>query len=51
MDSYNNPHASRIPQDMTECKQLSTQASGDGAEETAKGAVVGGLVGVARVLP
>ena len=47
VDSYNDPNANRIPQDMAECKQLSSQASGDGAEETAKGAVVGGLIGAA----
>ena len=47
VDSYNNPNAGRIPQDMAECKQLSAQASGDGAEETAKGAAVGGWIGAA----
>ena len=47
VDSYNDPNAGRIPQDMAECKQLSSQTSGDGAEETAKGAVVGGLIGAA----
>ena len=47
VDSYNDSNADRIPQDMAECKQLSSQASGDGAKETAKGAVVGGLIGAA----
>ena len=47
VDSYKDPYADRIPQDMAECKQLSYQASGDGAEEPVKGVVVGGLIGVA----
>ena len=47
VDSYNDPNAGRIPQDMAECKQLSSQTSGDGTEETAKGAAVGGLIGAA----
>jgi outer membrane lipoprotein SlyB len=47
VDSYNDPNAGRIPQDLAECKQLSSQASGDGAEETVKGAAVGGLIGAA----
>ncbi|HIA44581.1 MAG TPA: hypothetical protein EYN95_02010 [Methylococcaceae bacterium] len=47
VDSYKDPYADRIPQDMAECKQLSYQASGDGTEETVKGVVVGGLIGVA----
>ncbi len=33
VDSYDNPNADRIPQDMAECKQLSAQASGDGAKQ------------------
>jgi len=45
VDSYNDLHAGRISQDMAECKQLSAQASGDGAEETAKGAALGATLG------
>ena len=45
MDSYNDPNANRIPQDMAECKQLSLQAFGDGAEETVKGASLDGFGG------
>ena len=47
VDLYNDPNANRIPQDMAECKQLSSQASGDGTKETVKGAAVGGLIGAA----
>ena len=47
VDSYNDPNADRIPQDLSECKQLSSQASGDGTKETVKGAAVGGLIGAA----
>ena len=47
VDSYNDPNAGRIPQDLAECKQLSSHASGDGAEETAKSAAVGSLIGAA----
>ncbi|MDD2723183.1 MAG: glycine zipper family protein [Methylovulum sp.] len=45
VDSYNDPNAFRINQDMAECKQLASQASGGTAKETAIGAGVGGLVG------
>lgn len=47
VDSYNDPNAYRINQDMAECKQLASQASGGTAKETAIGAGVGGLVGAA----
>jgi hypothetical protein len=45
VDSYNDPNAGRIPQDLSECKQLSSQTSGDGTEETAKGAALGAISG------
>ncbi|MBT4599829.1 MAG: glycine zipper family protein [Methylococcales bacterium] len=45
IDPHNDPHANRIERDLFECKQLSINASGDGAEETTKGAVLGGLLG------
>lgn len=47
VDTYNDPNAYRISQDMAECKQLASQASGGTAKETAMGAGVGGLVGAA----
>lgn len=45
VDSYNDPNAYRINQDMAECKQLAAQSSGGTAKETMIGAGVGGLVG------
>lgn len=47
VDSYNDPNAFRISQDMAECKQLAEQASGGTVKETAIGAGVGGLMGAA----
>jgi outer membrane murein-binding lipoprotein Lpp len=47
VDPYNDPNAYRINQDMAECKQLASQASGGTVKETAIGAGVGGLVGAA----
>ena len=47
VDSYNDPNAYRINQDMAECKQLSSQASGGTAKETAIGAGTGALIGAA----
>lgn len=47
VDSYNDPNAYRINQDMAECRQLAASASGGTAKEAAIGAGVGGLVGAA----
>lgn len=47
VDPYNDPNAYRINQDIAECKQLASQASGGTVKETAIGAGVGGLVGAA----
>lgn len=47
IDSYNNRNAFRLNQDMHECQQLATHASGGTATETAIGAGVGGLIGAA----
>lgn len=47
VDSYNDPNAYRINQDMAECKDLASQASGGTAKETLIGAGVGGLIGAA----
>lgn len=48
VDTYNDPNAYRLNQDMAECKQLAEQSAGGGtAKETAIGAGVGGLVGAA----
>ncbi len=47
VDTYNDPNADRISQDMAECKDLASHASGGTAKEAAIGAGVGGLVGAA----
>ncbi len=47
VDPYGDPNAYRLNQDMAECQQLASQASGGLATETAKGAAVGGLIGAA----
>jgi len=47
VDSYNDPNAYRINQDMAECKQLADQASGGTAKETTIGAGTGALLGAA----
>lgn len=47
VDTYNDPNAYRINQDMSECAQLADQATGGVAKEAAIGAGVGGLVGAA----
>jgi len=47
IDAYNDPNAYRINQDMAECKDLASHASGGTAKETAIGAGVGGLIGAA----
>ena len=47
VDSYNNPNAYRINQDIAECKQLANRSSGGTLKESAIGAGVGGLIGAA----
>jgi uncharacterized protein YcfJ len=47
VDSYNDRNAYRLNQDMQECQQLATHASGGTIKETAIGAGVGGLIGAA----
>ncbi|MFU8787477.1 MAG: hypothetical protein ACNA7G_00525 [Methylobacter sp.] len=47
VDTYNNPNAYRLSQDMAECRELSIQAAGGTAKEAAIGAGVGGLIGAA----
>jgi outer membrane lipoprotein SlyB len=47
VDTYNDPNAYRLNQDIAECKQLAQQSSGGTVKETAIGAGVGGLVGAA----
>jgi uncharacterized protein YcfJ len=48
VDTYNDPNAYRLNQDMAECKQLASQSSGGSTvKETAIGAGVGGLIGAA----
>lgn len=45
VDPYGDPNAYRLNQDMQECQQLASHASGGTAKETAIGAGVGGLIG------
>lgn len=45
VDTYGDPNAFRLNQDMAQCQQLASQASGGALKETAIGAGVGGLVG------
>ena len=47
VDTYNDPNAYRMNQDMAECKQLASQASGGTTKETAIGAGTGALLGAA----
>jgi hypothetical protein len=47
VDAYNDPNAYRINQDMAECKDLASHASGGTAKETAIGTGVGALIGAA----
>jgi len=47
VDPYSDPHASRIPRDEAECRELALGASGGTAKKSAIGAVVGGLLGAA----
>ena len=47
VDTYGDHNAARLNQDMAECEQLASQASGGSAKETAIGAGVGGLIGAA----
>ncbi|PKM10157.1 MAG: hypothetical protein CVV06_12505 [Gammaproteobacteria bacterium HGW-Gammaproteobacteria-10] len=45
VDPYGDANAYRINQDMAECQQLASQASGGTATEAAKGLGVGALLG------
>jgi outer membrane lipoprotein SlyB len=47
VDPYNDPNAFRINQDISECKQLASQASNGTGKETAIGAGTGALLGAA----
>lgn len=47
VDTYGNPNAYRLNQDMAECQQLATHASGNMAQESAIGMGLGGLLGAA----
>lgn len=47
LDTYNDPNAGRITQDLSECKELASQASGGAVKQSAIGMGVGGLVGAA----
>lgn len=43
VDAYGDPNAYRLNQDMQECQQLASHASGGTGKETAIGAGVGGV--------
>jgi OmpA family protein len=45
VDPYGDPNAANIERDTVECRQLALNASGGTAQETGKGALVGGAVG------
>ena len=47
VDSYNDPNAYRINQDIAECKQLASESSGGTTKETAIGAGTGAALGAA----
>lgn len=47
VDTYNDPNAARLNQDMVECKALAQKVSGYTPEEAAKGTLVGGAIGAA----
>jgi outer membrane lipoprotein SlyB len=47
VDPYNDPNAYRLNQDMAQCQQLASQASGGSGKETLRGAGVGALIGAA----
>lgn len=47
VDTYNDPNANRLNQDLAECQQLANQASGGTAKEAAVGGGVGALIGAA----
>ncbi|MDD2760322.1 MAG: glycine zipper family protein [Methylomonas sp.] len=46
VDTYNDPNAYRLNQDMEECRAMASQ-SVSAAKDTATGAAVGGLIGAA----
>lgn len=47
VDTYGDPNAYRLNQDMAECRQLAGQASGGVTRESAVGMGIGGLIGAA----
>ncbi|MCX7086801.1 MAG: hypothetical protein NTV00_01980 [Methylococcales bacterium] len=47
VDSYGDPNAYRLNQDMSECQQLASHASGGVGKEGAIGMAAGGLLGAA----
>lgn len=47
VDTYNNPNAHRLNQDLYECDQLARRASSGTVKETAVGAGVGAAIGAA----
>src|SRR5579875_2623927 len=51
VDPYNDPHASRIPRDESECRELALQASGGTANRSLLGAAGGAAIGAAEGSP
>ena len=47
VDPYGDPNAANIERDMMDCRYLAKQAAGNMAQETGKGALVGGALGAA----
>lgn len=47
VDTYNDPNAARLSQDMADCEKLAKRASGGTAKQAATGAAAGGLMGAA----
>jgi outer membrane lipoprotein SlyB len=47
VDPYGDPNAANIERDTMDCRYLARQAAGDMAQETGKGALVGGALGAA----
>jgi outer membrane lipoprotein SlyB len=45
VDTYNNPNAHRLNQDMNECEQLARQSAGDTIEKAAIGTGAGAVIG------
>jgi outer membrane lipoprotein SlyB len=47
IDPYGDPNAANIERDTMDCRYLAKQAAGNMAQETGKGALIGGALGAA----